>query len=282
MSEWVVSCIDDSPYALAVIDCGAWASQVLDSPLRLLHVLDEKAYPSSPNLSGSIGLGSYENLMTELATLDQERNRIALLHSKELLRNAKAHALQQNALAPSRIGRHGDLVATLSELQPHIRLLILGKQGNQHQTGELGSQVERIVRNLKCHILICQEQFVPPKKAMLAFDGSDASIRALEKVANSPYFQEVAIHLVSVDTKSSAAQSLLAEKASQLSKAGLSVTTQLLSGDVVPALQQYSSEQQIDLLVMGAYGHSRLRQLFLGSTTTSMIKQAQQSVMIIR
>ncbi len=284
MSEWVLSCIDDSPYALAVIDCGAWASQVLQRPLRLLHVLDDLAYPTSPNLTGAIGLGSYESLLSELATLDQERNRLALRHSKELLRQAKARALEQKALEPSRIGRHGNLLQTLSELEPSIRLLILGKQGQQSQ-GELGDQVERIVRQLKCHILICQQQFKPPQQVMLAFDGSASSINAVNKVATSPYFQGLNIHLVTVVAASQATevdQAPLLAQAKHLRQAGLAVQTEILTGDVTTALQDYGQQQGIDLLVMGAFGHSRLRQLLLGSTTTSMIKQAQQSVMIIR
>ncbi|WP_420851733.1 universal stress protein [Qingshengfaniella alkalisoli] len=32
------------------------------------------------------------------------------------------------------------------------------------------------------------------------------------------------------------------------------------------------SEEGFDLLVMGAYGHSRIRSLIIGSTTTAMIQ----------
>ena len=65
----VMACIDNSQSSLAVCDYAAWASQQLNAPLTLLHVLDKEKYPASADLSGNIGLGSREHLLEELATL---------------------------------------------------------------------------------------------------------------------------------------------------------------------------------------------------------------------
>lgn len=280
MSQVVMSCIDDSANALAVIDCGAWASQVLKAPMRILHVIDNTLYPQSPNLSGNIGLGSYESLLTQLSELDEQRNKLVLTHSKELLRNAKARALAQGGFEPSRIGRHGDLRETLLELESQTRLLVMGKLGDQSPV--IGSQVENVIRSLKCHILLVQPEFTAPQQAMIAFDGSHSSLRALQKVAESPLFAGMQIHLVMVEAKSDAFAQALEDQAKLLTTAGLSVQTALISGEVVPSLQAYGQEHGIDLLVMGAYGHSRIRQLLLGSTTSTMIRQSKQAVMVVR
>ncbi|WP_372628034.1 universal stress protein, partial [Arsukibacterium sp.] len=45
---------------------------------------------------------------------------------------------------------------------------------------------------------------------------------------------------------------------------------------------QYQQEHHIDLMVMGAYGHSRIRQFIVGSTTTAMISKAKCSLLILR
>ncbi|MFP5434357.1 MAG: universal stress protein, partial [Alphaproteobacteria bacterium] len=37
-----------------------------------------------------------------------------------------------------------------------------------------------------------------------------------------------------------------------------------------------------DLLVMGAYGHSRIRSLIIGSTTTTMIRSCKIPLLLIR
>jgi nucleotide-binding universal stress UspA family protein len=38
----------------------------------------------------------------------------------------------------------------------------------------------------------------------------------------------------------------------------------------------------IDLLVMGAYGHSRIRNLIIGSTTTEMVRSCKIPVILYR
>ena len=40
--------------------------------------------------------------------------------------------------------------------------------------------------------------------------------------------------------------------------------------------------EKIGLLVMGAYGHSRIRQFLVGSTTTSMIRSTTTPLLLLR
>lgn len=50
------------------------------------------------------------------------------------------------------------------------------------------------------------------------------------------------------------------------------------AGEVAEKLRTYN----IDMLVMGAYGHSRIRHLLVSSTTTSMQRNAQLPVLTLR
>jgi nucleotide-binding universal stress UspA family protein len=54
------------------------------------------------------------------------------------------------------------------------------------------------------------------------------------------------------------------------------------SGEVEQVLHKYQDEHNIDLLVMGAYGHSKIRRFLLGSTTTKMLKTAKKPLVILR
>ncbi|WP_371133651.1 universal stress protein [Thiobacillus sp.] len=53
-----------------------------------------------------------------------------------------------------------------------------------------------------------------------------------------------------------------------LAQAGFAVTALLRSGQVEDVLCAYRTEHAIDLIVMGAYGHSKIREFLVGSTTT--------------
>lgn len=96
----VIACIDGSASAPAVCDYAAWASRSLQAPLTFLHVLDQQQYPVAANLSGNIGLGSREHLLDELASLDEQRSKLALEQGRIMLANAKERAIGNGVTSP--------------------------------------------------------------------------------------------------------------------------------------------------------------------------------------
>jgi nucleotide-binding universal stress UspA family protein len=67
-----------------------------------------------------------------------------------------------------------------------------------------------------------------------------------------------------------------------LAAAGFHVETELAAGDPEDVLPALVAGQAPALLVMGAYGHSRIRQLIVGSTTTTLLRTSVAPVLILR
>lgn len=67
-----------------------------------------------------------------------------------------------------------------------------------------------------------------------------------------------------------------------LSEAGFAATARRLEGEVGAAISAQVRERHIDLLVMGAYGRSRIHQLVVGTTTTAMLRNCQIPVLLLR
>ncbi|MFX1709548.1 universal stress protein [Stutzerimonas stutzeri] len=280
----VMACIDGSPQAAAVCDCAAWASQRLGASLTLLHVLDRRQFPVSGDLSGIIGLGSREFLLQELATLDEKRAKLALEEGRMMLDAARQRALSAGVAQPECRQRHGDLVETLRDLQNDTRLLVIGRQGEDSgdDIQHIGSQLESVIRTMHRPILVTVGQFTPPRSLMLAFDGSATTLKGVEMLAASPLFKGLPIHLVMVGNENDAVLTQLNAARDALAAGGLEVHTAIRAGEVEPTLHAYQAEHGIDLLVMGAYGHSRIRQFFVGSTTTSMIRTTRTPLLLLR
>ena len=280
----IMACIDGSAQAAAVCDCAAWASQQLDAPLTLLHVLDQQQYPAAGNLSGIIGLGSREYLLEELAALDEKRSKLALEEGRMMLDSARQRVITAGIAQPDVRQRHGDLVETLRDLEADIRLLVIGKQGEDsgNDLQLIGSQLESVIRTLHRPILVTPASFSVPTSVMLAFDGSDTSRKGVEMLASSPLFKGIPIHLVMVGDDNGEHRALLDSARDTLVSAGFDVHIALRSGEVEPALHAYQAEHQIGLLVMGAYGHSRIRQFLVGSTTTRMIRSTTTPLLLLR
>ena len=280
----IMACIDGSAQAAAVCDCAAWASLQLDAPLTLLHVLDQQQYPAAGNLSGIIGLGSREYLLEELAALDEKRSKLALEEGRMMLASARQRVITAGIAQPDVRQRHGDLLETLRDLQADIRLLVIGKQGEDsgNDLQLIGSQLESVIRTLHRPILVTPASFSVPTSVMLAFDGSDTSRKGVEMLASSPLFKGIPIHLVMVGDDNGEHRALLDSARDALVSAGFDVHIALRSGEVEPALHAYQAEHQIGLLVMGAYGHSRIRQFLVGSTTTRMIRSTTTPLLLLR
>ncbi|WP_417776695.1 universal stress protein [Stutzerimonas xanthomarina] len=280
----VLACIDGSPQAAAVCDCAAWASLKLDAPLTLLHVLDHQQYPAAGNLSGIIGLGSREYLLEELAALDAKRSKLALEEGRMMLDAAKQRVLNAGVLQPEARQRHGDLVESLHELERDTRLLVIGKQGEDSGSDRqlIGSQLESVIRTLHRPILVTPANFSVPTSVMLAFDGSDTSRKGVEMIASSPLFQGIPIHLVMISEDTGDSRALLESARDALTAAGFEVHIAIRAGEVEPMLHAYQAEHGIGLLVMGAYGHSRIRQFLVGSTTSRMIRTTTTPLLLLR
>jgi len=288
----VLACIDDSPYAGAVCDFAAWSAERMTAPLTFLHVLDATSgnVPGSKNLSGAIGLGAREDLLEELADLDEARARLAMERGRQLLAaavervRAATPALEAATGAIQVRQRHGELVDAILALESGVRMLVVGKRGtaSARRHGHLGRHLEEVIRAVQQPILVAQQSFAPPLRIMFAWDGSPTAQKGVRMIASGSLFRGIPCHLVHVGGERADIRRSLEAAAEALRDAGFEAPTAIVSGNPEDALPRYQLENGIDLLVMGAFGHSRLRRMILGSTTTAMLRTCTVSVMVLR
>ena len=279
----VIACIDGSSAAASVCDYAAWAASRLGAPLTLLHVLDKSRYPVANDLSGKLGVDAREHLLSELAELDTRRNKLALEQGELMLEAARLRAVDGGITEPVLRQRHGHLLDSLAELEDDTELLVIGKQGEEHGEGShVGDNVERLVRRLHRPILIAAGEFKPPQVVMLAFDSSETTRKGVEMFAANPLFQGLSGHLVSVSKDRQAQSNDLEWAEKTIRDGGHELQCAVLEGEIEPALHQYQQEHGVDMVVMGAYGHSRLREFFVGSTTNNMIRNATVPHLLLR
>lgn len=286
MNKKVVACLDHSSYSTSICDYAAWSALRMSAPLEFIHVLDRHPEVAPKrDLSGSIGLGAQEALLEDLSSLDEKRSRIALESGRLLLEHAKQRAIADGVATPEARQRHGELVETLAELEQGARLFVLGKRGESGENARqhIGSNLERVVRALHRPILVVpKEEFRPPRTFMIAFDGSATTRKGVEMIASSPLFRDLPCHVVMAGQDTAATRAQLDWAKGILGSAGFAVTMSVLPGEPEIVLGDAIRSNQIDLLVMGAYGHSRIRQLLVGSTTTTMIRTSSIPVLLLR
>lgn len=281
----ILACVDGSVISAAVCDYAAWIAQRVNAPLKLLHNIEHTAPPATSDLTGKIGLDSQEHLLEDLTKIEQQRSKLLMEKGKRILETAKERVQTAGIAEPITTKRHGNITESLIDLEDNIRVLVLGLEGEHHETTQekIGSHLEMMIRSIHRPILVVNSEFTPPKTIMLAYDGSEAAEKAVDMVAHSPLYKGLTCHLVSVTKKTDDAKQLLQDASEKLHAAlDLSLVTASLTGQADQELCAYQEEHAIDLTIMGAFSHTRLREMLLGSFTVKMLLHTKKPLLLLR
>lgn len=289
MTNKVYACIDGLANTAAVIDWAAWSALRMSAPLEFVHVLEPEPTQAAgvSDYSGAIGLGAQDSLLHELSELDAQRAKLAQEAGRRLLTAARERAAAVGVAGADARLRHGELAEAAVELQADARLFVLGEHQRKTRPGarlHLDHHVERLVRVVQRPVLVVTgDGFAPPQRFVIAFDGSATALKTIDMVAHSPLLAGLPALIVMAGADTSPARGQLEAARRQLSAAGFAeVQTELLPGEPEEVLPPLLKLQRDALLVMGAYGHSRIRQFIVGSTTTTLLRSSELPVLVLR
>lgn len=281
----ILACTDGSTFAESVYDHAAWAARRLNSGVEVLHVLNHhREHSPTHDLSGAIGFDASSELTEELARLEEVQGRVARLKGKALLEAARQKLTAAGINSVTLTQRHGTLVETLAELEPRAELVVLGKSGEHAvlEDDRVGGHLEQLIRISVRPVLVAERRFKPIQRFLMAFDNSPSARKAVAYLVDSPLLHGLECNLVMVGRTDAAHETVLTEAREQLIRAGYSVTSQLLPGKAPVVFADLVKKAGMDLLVMGAYGHSQIREFFVGSTTTKMVRTCPIPVLMFR
>lgn len=280
----IIALVDGSTYAASVCKHAAWISQRSGAPVELIHVLGHREASDTHDHSGAIALGARTALLEELAELDAQRAKLVNQRGRAILEDARAIVEQAGVSDVTTRLRYGDIVESVSEIEGEARVIVIGKRGEAENfaEGHLGSNLERIVRASHKPVLVASRAFRPISKVLVAYDGGSSALKAIDHIARSPVFQGLNIHIITVSSSTPEAKRGLEEAGALLKAAGTTVEIAIQPGQPEAVLQRLLDEMPFDMLVMGAYGHSRIRNLIIGSTTTEMVRSCKVPVVLMR
>jgi len=270
----VLACIDASVYADSVIDHAAWCALRMPASVEILHVLDRGRRKRGADLSGSIGLGASEHLLDQLTTLDEAQSRVEQERGRALLEGGEQRVRGAGVTEVSTRFRHGSFLETVIEHEADADVVVIGKRGESADFARLhlGSQLERVVRASVKPVLVASRAFKPIQTVAIAFDGSPSARRAVERVGVRPAFEGLRHHVLMAGPEDAEHRRRLDWAQNTLAKHGEAAEFVLRPGSAEKVISDYVREVGADLLVMGAYGHSRLREFIVGSTTTALAR----------
>ena len=285
----ILLCSDGSTFAENTYRYGAWfATNLKAEEVDVLCVTDIRGQQaiSNNNLSGSIGFDASKNLLNRLVELEHEKAKINHQRAKLVLQEAAKTLKSEGVENINLLHETGFLVDCLAEFEADCDLIVIGKRGEaaEFASGHLGANLERIVRSSKKSCLVTSRQFKPIERVLVAYDGSPSSQKILRFIADSSIFAGLELHIITVAKNATDSKAIAQiESAGQLAQqAGFEPVCSVVEGHPEKAISDYITEKDISILLMGAYGHSRIRHLVIGSTTAQMLRSSNIPVLLIR
>lgn len=273
---------DGSESSLAAADYAISLAQIFKASIRNLFVKDVKIltgpliHDIGTSIGGMVPYGTFHQVVREMletqadATLNQVEgkcNQASIPCSSEVREGVISHEIVKSA--------------------DTCDLVVMGKAGIHAEWRDvfLGTTVEFVVRQTHKPVLITPPQYKPIKKMLIAYDGSSFADKALKRGAEIAQHLKLPVTVVCVADKEDESKEPLSKAKTFLESYNLTVNTIAKGGhDHAGGILEVCNDEdmRIDFLVMGAYGHSKVREMILGSTTVRVMRSTECPILLCR
>jgi len=241
-----------------------------------LHVIDIKLLegPFLRDVSVSLGTAPYVNYQGNIAAILEERGRAAL--------DAFERACHEAGVACDTTQMTGIVPRCIVERSELCDLIVMGRAGEYGEwlDGLVGSTTASVVRRAERPVLVTGTDTPGSRRFVIAYDGSSHARRALHVAADIAVTWKLACHVLVVGDESH--RPALNEARAYLSTYDIAAEYTLRAGDPSEGIIAYAKEVEADLIVMGAYGHTKVRELVVGSTTAYTLNHAPCPLLLTR
>ncbi len=272
--------IDGSTYSKSVLEYGIHLGKALNATLRVLTVVDIRLYEW--NLAA--GNDSFVPVVTTTA-FQEETQQMLKAKAKAILEKAE-DMLKKTGLSYETDTVDGIPADEISDRAKISDLVILGIRGEYERWGrhDLGATVEVTARQISKPVLLVDKTFTPFKRILCGYNGSDAANRALQLSAFLSKELQMLLQVVVVSSSEEERSALLNEAGHYLEP--YEIEFQLrheTEPSAVDALINARNNAPFDVLLsIGSFGHSRLREAILGSTTVQLMRKAAKPILLAR
>ncbi len=270
--------IDGSDNSGIATDYALYLANTFDAELTGLNVIDVRALegPFLSDISGSLGFSPFQNYLPKFQEILENRGDV-------VLDQFRSHCLKKG-IEPKTKRMTGIVPGVIAEEAKKVDLIIIAQRGEHERwsTGLLGSTTESVIRKAPRPVLVTPNSFSMIQKILIAYDGGMESNKALKTACDIFSSFGAVFSIVFVTDTADAADELASEVKEFLDPYNITYSSDILSGQPAQAIMSYCNEGGFDLIVMGAFSHSRIHELILGGTTAYIIRQSTVPVLLYR
>jgi nucleotide-binding universal stress UspA family protein len=245
-----------------------------DAHLLGLYVVDVKLLegPFLRDLSASLGTAPYVNYQGNMAMLLDERGQVVL--------EGFGKACTEAGVAFETSQVTGVVPREIIAVSEPTDMIVMGRGGehNEWLEGLIGSTTESVIRGASQPVLVTGTDELGDTRFLVAYDGTQHSQHALKAAAMIAADWGMEFHVLTVGED----RKHLEEAEHYLQAYDVDVEYITRDGEAGEEIVRYAEECGADFLVMGAYRHSKIHDLIVGSTTTYAINHSPCPVLLHR
>jgi nucleotide-binding universal stress UspA family protein len=280
MIKSILVTLDGSEHSETASQYALWLAERLQATVVGMHVVDVVSIEGSGaflhDVSGSLGFEPYLDFSSKMREALQERG-------TTLLEQFLALAGERGVRADTRLAT-GIVANEICEQARTADLVIVGHRGvnEQFSTGLLGGTTESVTRKCPKPLLVTPLRFQPITRPVLAYDGSQRAAAAMHEAAELAAALGLPLTVLHVAKDDANANRVIDEARRYLATHRVEAEFVTRGGHANESILAYMAEGTYDLLVIGAYGHSRIIEMVLGSTTEYVLRNASVPVFLCR
>jgi nucleotide-binding universal stress UspA family protein len=270
---------DGSDYSQTSLEYGIEFTKKLDAQLKGLCVLDIKIIqgPLFNDIPGFIDLSPYQEFTPLIESGLNER-------ADSILHNFRERC-EKAGVRPELKKVTGLIDESIIEEGKKADLIILAQRGEHYPltgVGLLGSTSEAVVRKAGKPVIVTPIQYKKIERVGLAYDESKPSEKALQLAIAFCMKTRWPLSVLHITDDTVSAEKIRRKIESFFSPYDIEHDLIVRKGKEEQEILRFIENGSVDLLFMGAYGHSRLRELILGSTTSYVIRKSSIPVLLVR
>jgi nucleotide-binding universal stress UspA family protein len=270
--------LDGSEHSKAALDYAIWITEKFNGTLFGQHIIDTISIEGTffHDISGSLGFEPYLDFSSKMREILEERG-------KTILEDFAARCEKEGI----RYTAHLDMGLIANEICERSKvadLVVLGHRGvnEEFSTGLLGTTAETITRKCPRPVFVSTRQFKPVESPLLAYDGSQRASSAMESAAEFCTVLHLPLTVLTVSRDESVIRANLQQARGYLGSYPIDVTYETAGGYPEQKIVEQLVSRNHDLLFIGAYGHRRIIEMVLGSTTEYVMRNAPCPVFLNR
>jgi len=279
MIKTILVGLDGSDHSRTAVRYALWLGERFGARVVGLHVVDIVSIEGSffHDISGSLGFEPYLDFSSKMRQVLQERG-------EALLEEFSAQAGQRTVQSDTILGM-GVVPNEICERARTADLVVIGHRGvnEKFSTGLLGGTAESVTRKCPKPVWVCSTEFRETSNPLLAYDGSQRAAAGMAAAAEFCTALSLPLTVLNVNKDAHQGQRTLDEARTYLGAYALTVRFELQqTGSAPERIANFIRERQHDLLFIGAYGHSRIIEMVLGSTTEYVLRNSACPVFLHR